>query len=156
MNLIKLHFIGFVDDNAGVPKEGPYIDLVLYDESFIDADKITAVKRYICCDDDYAIPVLLESSFKDDDDTGKYSMLIDNYLDYKSLGEIKDCSIVFFDKSYAQFLNKQVLDNSPHHLSSAGLGTCGFIIYESPAEIQALIKGCEAPMRLQRGGGSFN
>lgn len=127
--LIKLHFVGFVDDAPW--NEEPYIDTVLYESLVVPIDKILGVKKYN--QDLYLVPQVEEWEQESD----LTEIVVDNYIteDEDEL-KLKDCSVVIFSCEYSEKLI-QMLDYSSHHKQD---NPNQFLVYESQDEI---IKLCQ-------------
>lgn len=141
MKLIKLYFIGFVDE--GSPNTGSYIDTVIYEPLYVRADKILAIKNYIAdVDGCYPIPTLTDDLIEESKGTWSVDMVVDNFAveDGKDIDREfnikKQSSIVYFDEDYSQVLRDTLCCANYQYNPCFEDGA--FVIYESPAEISAM------------------
>lgn len=141
MKLIKLHFIGFV--NEGNPKIGDYIDMVIYEPLYVRSDKILSIRRYLSDSECPPIPTLTEDFIAQEKDGLCIEMVVDNFIVEEGNNihdeyNIKErSSVVTFDDEYTEYLNEHLL------YCHYGFNPCfeegAFAVYESPEEIAALI-----------------
>lgn len=142
--LIPLHFVWFVNEPVFNQEENrfvPYIDSILFEKVYVEAQHISAIKYF---ENDYDIPLLSNKVLKGEEDLSY--CVIDNYHD-DDLKFKEKSSVVFFSDDYADRLNDYILDNncySYHKITKdelSGSDLISFVIYESPEEIASLLKG---------------
>lgn len=148
MNLIPLHFIGFIDEGV---ENKRYIDTVLYEKAFINADKIVGIKPY-CYHEELPVPVMYKADVNEASMQGSWvcESVVDNFIDFTD--KVKECTVVFFDNDYAYLLSNAVLNYdvyNPQRLVPSMEGVISFVIYESIAEIQALMRGDKIKLATQ-------
>lgn len=134
MKLIKLHFVGFVDESSPGCR---YIDGVLYDPVYIRADKIAII--YPHEDNEYPVPKIRKSCI--DQNENLIEMVVDNFSDLTNK-DYKQASVVTFDADYTACLEKDLRYQSQQPYAR------DYIIYESPEEIIRLINGEYVPLEV--------
>lgn len=143
MKLIKLHFVGFVDeghyenDDFENGRWIRYIDTILYDPVYIRADKIATI--YPHEDDEYPVPKIGKQCI--DEDENLIEIVIDNFVGFEAK-DYKRSSVVTFDADYTACLEKDLRYQSQQPY------TRDYIIYESPEEIIRLINGEDVPLEV--------
>lgn len=140
--LIPLHFVWFVNEPVIESEENklvPYIDSIIFEKVYVDAEHISAIKYFY----DYAIPLLDKGV---NNDCGFESCIVDDYQDFDDMKLKRKSSLVFFSDCYADRLRDYILDydaNSYHRITKNELDSgdfISFVIYESPEEIMHLLK----------------
>lgn len=138
MKLIKLHFVGFVDEGHIEDDHWKsYIDTVLYDPVYIRADKIATI--YPHEDDAYPVPRIKQQCI--DEDENLIEMVVDNFIVLTNK-DYKQASVVTFDADYTACLKKDLRHQSRQPY------TRDYLVYESPEEIIRLINGEDVPVLI--------
>ncbi|MFC0790845.1 DNA-directed RNA polymerase subunit alpha C-terminal domain-containing protein [Pasteurella multocida] len=134
MGLVKLNFVGFVDESS---KERRYIDTVLYEPIYIRTDKIVALCSHD--DEEYPIPKINKNSINDCENI--IEMIVDNF---NEVNDFKQGSEITFEEDYTDCLFKALRYNThnPYHKLKQ------FIVYENPKEIIRLINGEDVPLEV--------